>query len=189
MSDVRDSLFSDIHREWLKPRGFRKHGRKSIKSLDGQSSITVELEKYPATPGGPYRFSIDVRVACQRRGLRPITYQMSLPSHVDQRQFWSFSSQQEFSRISFNVKEQFRTWAVPALLDMETEEGLLRLFDGIPQHVSLVWYWTDYVNLLNRTGRAEDAKAFLCKVVDELHTREDIQQRAKQMLAEASNDA
>jgi len=183
MIDRRDSLFGDIHREWLKPLGFRKQGRKSTKVIDDRCVLVVNLESYPATPGGPFRFSIELKVTWHTGGHKPVMYQLSLPSYATREQYWSIDEAAGTSGMIERAREMFLHIGLPSLHEMQSLEGLVRLFDRLPSHVSLVWYWQSYFELLVQLGRTDAAKALLCRVIEELQTREDIQGKAMELLA------
>ncbi len=81
------------------------------------------------------------------------------------------------------MKEQFGTVAMLALLKMQSLEGLLELFQEIPSHVALSWYYESYLRFLNWLGRRQDGKVLLQKVIDTA-PRESIELRAKNLLAQ-----
>lgn len=166
MSDPRSSLFSEIHRVWLKPLGFRKSARKSLKELGDGSALAVTLESYPATPGGPYHFSIEVRATWDAGTPNSIVYCLYLPSYLTKEQFWIIKESTNVSELQNEIKQQFEAVAVPAIHRMHSLEGLLELFRSIPSHVSLRWYYHDFFNLLNRLGKREEGRALLQKVID-----------------------
>jgi hypothetical protein len=183
VADLRNQLFSAIHSTWLKPRGFQKKGRRITKEFSSGVSVEVVLESYPAMPYGPYRFSIEVIARWHELDQPPITYQMSLPSYatMPRSQFWTFSAEPEFEAVAHEARRQFECVAVPAIQEMTTLEGLAKLFERIPAHVELFWYYGYYLNLLRRLGRVQAQRDLLQRVIQS-DSREDIVERAKQEL-------
>ena len=183
MTESRDKLFGSIHSEWLKPLGFRKVGRKSTRELGPGVSIQVLLESYPATPYGPFRFSIDVIARWQEVDQPAVTHRLSLPGYATKEQFWIFSDESTFEVAAQELRHLFERVAVPAIQKMASLDGLLELFKNIPTHVGLIWYYGSYFNLLKRLGRVQDQRELLQRVIESV-PREDIVEKARQLMVQ-----
>ncbi len=181
MAELRSKLFSSIHGDLLKPLGFRKLGRRSTKELQTGVSIQVVLESYPAAPGGPFRFSLDLIARWREPNQLPVTYWHSLPSYATGVQFWTFSDQPNFECVARQVRLEFQNMALPTIEKMASLHGLLELFEKIPPHVGLSWYYSSYLNLLKRLDRPRDQKELLQRVIDSV-PRDDIVNHARQLM-------
>ena len=73
----------------------------------------------------------------------------------------------------------FESVAIPAIQEMTTLEGLAKLFERIPAHVGLFWYYGYYLDLLGRLGRVQAQRDLLRRVIRS-DSRQDIVERAKQ---------
>lgn len=97
MPNPRDQIFSVIHRQWLKPLGFRKSGRKSTWVVSAHLVIEVLIDSYPAIPGGPYRFSLQIKASWQEPSSKALNAFVYLPSYATREQFWLFSMSHQAS--------------------------------------------------------------------------------------------
>jgi hypothetical protein len=183
VADLRNQLFSAIHRTWLKPQGFQKKGRRITKEFSPGVSVEVVLESYPTTPYGPYRFSIELIAMWREVDQPPIAYQMSLPSYatMPRAQFWTFSTEPEFEAVAQEATRLFESVALPTIQEMTTLEGLAKLFERIPVHVGLFRYYGYYLDLLGRLGRVQAQRDLLRRVIQS-DSRQDVIERAKQEL-------
>ena len=189
MSDPRNALFSEIHGVWLKPMGFRKAGRRGTKTLADGTELTIQMESYPAAPGGPIRFSLEIRANLVRPDPDSVTYCMHLPSYADKQQYWTIHDDTDATDIKQRAMQSFESLAVPALHKMHTLEGLLQLFREVPSHVPIFWYYESYLHLLKLLGRHEDGTALLQRTI-EASPHDRVKQRAAALLAqhEAANN-
>ena len=182
MPDTRSLIFSDLHRTWLKPLGFRKTGRKSVKELERGLIISVVLESYPAPPAGPYRFSIDTHASIGS-GTNRIAYTLVLPTYLNKGQYWAIDDATNTDALHAEVIDVFGAVAVPALQKMQRIEGLAELFGSIPDHIPLFWYYTSYFNCLKLLNRRPEALALLERTIA-LAPHEGVAQQARKLLVE-----
>ena len=182
MPNPIDQVFSAIHRRWLKPLGFRKSGRKCIWAVSAHVVIEVAIESYPALPGGAYRFSLQIKSSWRDPSTAVHAY-VYLPSYATREQFWIVLDESSSQRVGDEVSSLFQAVALPSIRKMQTLEGLAEIFESTPDHVSLHWYYTSYLAVLNCLGRHEAARTLLQRVMDTVE-KEDVREQARALLVQ-----
>jgi len=186
MTDPRDALFSELHRTWLKPAGFRKKGRRSERQAEDGLLVSVVLESGPSSPFGPIYFGIDLSVTHTSLPRNRRLMCIGLSSYVEGKQRWIIPYGAATTDLFDRIRALFSTTGVELLRRMSTLPSLTDLFAELDSF----WYYESHARCLDWLERYAEATRVIEHAIDNA-PHENFRERALRLLAQrqARSDA
>jgi len=164
MTDPRDVLLSDLHKQYLKPLGFKKTGRRIEKETPDGLRLTVHLESGPAIPFDTIYFGIELSAAHASAPLPHGVLSIGLSSYAKNVQRWQLEYGAPAEPLLGRIGDQFSTTGLSLLQRMSSLEGLVGVYPLLDPLRYRAFY-QGQVWCLNELGRRDEAAEVIRQVI------------------------
>lgn len=156
-ADFRDTLFGELHAQFLRPLGYSRRARRSERTTSDGLALLVALESSTWNTAEHVDLGIDLQ-ARHPAYLGGLLMNIGLRRYVDPpKQRWTVDRENSADAVSNAVAQAFSRVAVPLLEQMSTFDGLATLCAGFGP----VRFYESHCWCLLRVGKSQQAMQVL----------------------------
>ncbi len=164
MSDPRDVLLSELHKQYLKPLGFKKTGRRIERESADGLRLTVHLESGPAIPFDTVYFGIELAASHAAASLPNGLLSIGLSSYAENVQRWKLEYGEPAEPLLEKITALFSKTGLNLLQRMSSLDGLVELYPLLDAMRYRAFY-RGQVWCLNELGRRNQAADVIRQVI------------------------